>query len=56
VLAAVDDCAAAGVKSLVVISAGFAEAGDTGRALQHTLVERVRNTVCGWSVPTAWVS
>ena len=43
VLAAVDDCAAVGVKSLVVISAGFAEAGDTGRALQHTLVERVRN-------------
>ena len=43
VLATVDDCAAAGVKSLVVISAGFAEAGQTGRALQQTLVERVRN-------------
>ena len=43
VLAAVDDCAAAGVKSVVVISAGFAEAGDSGRALQQQLVERVRN-------------
>ncbi len=43
VLATVDDCAAAGVKSIVVISAGFAEAGEAGRALQHTLVERVRN-------------
>ncbi len=42
VLAAVDDCAAAGVKSLVVITAGFAEAGDEGRALQQELVERVR--------------
>ncbi|MBS1820010.1 MAG: GNAT family N-acetyltransferase [Acidobacteria bacterium] len=43
VLAAVDDCAAAGVKSLAVISAGFAEAGDQGRARQDELVERVRN-------------
>ena len=43
VLAVVDDCAAAGVKSLVIISAGFAEAGETGRALQRELVERVRN-------------
>ena len=32
VLATVDDCAAAGVTSLVVISAGFAEAGQAGRA------------------------
>lgn len=43
VLDVVDDCAAAGVKSLVVISAGFAEIGDAGRALQQQLVERVRN-------------
>lgn len=43
VLAVVDDCAAAGVKSLVVISAGFAETGEAGAALQRTLVERVRN-------------
>ena len=43
VLRVVDDCAAAGVKSLVVITAGFAEAGEAGRALQRTLVERVRN-------------
>jgi acyl-CoA synthetase (NDP forming) len=43
VLRVVDDCAAVGVKSLVVISAGFAEAGEAGRALQRDLVERVRN-------------
>lgn len=43
VLGVVDDCAAAGVKSVVVMSAGFAEAGDAGRALQRALVERVRN-------------
>ncbi len=43
VLQVVDDCAAAQVKSLVVISAGFAEAGEGGRALQRQLVERVRN-------------
>ena len=31
------------MKSLVVITAGFAEIGDAGRALQQQLVERVRN-------------
>ena len=40
--AVVDDCAAAGVKSLVVITAGFAEIGAGGRALQDALVEQVR--------------
>ena len=38
----VDDCAAAGVKSLVIVTAGFAEAGDEGRALQQQLVDKVR--------------
>jgi acetyl coenzyme A synthetase (ADP forming)-like protein len=42
VLAAVDDCAAAGVKSLVVITAGYAEVGAEGRAAQRELVDRVR--------------
>jgi acetyl coenzyme A synthetase (ADP forming)-like protein len=42
VVSVVDDCAAASVKSLVVISAGFAETGDAGRALQDVLTERVR--------------
>ena len=42
VLGVVDDCAAAGVKSLVVITAGFAEVGDEGRALQEQLVDKVR--------------
>jgi acetyl coenzyme A synthetase (ADP forming)-like protein len=40
--ALVDDCAAAGVKSLVVISAGFAETGPDGRAAQDALVDKVR--------------
>jgi len=39
---AVDDCAAAGVRALVVVTAGFAETDDAGRALQEELVERVR--------------
>jgi acetyl coenzyme A synthetase (ADP forming)-like protein len=42
VLAAVDDCAAKGVKGLVVISAGFGETGPSGRALQDELVRRAR--------------
>jgi acetyl coenzyme A synthetase (ADP forming)-like protein len=42
VLEVVDECAAAGIKSLVVITAGFAEAGDEGRALQNRLVDKVR--------------
>jgi acyl-CoA synthetase (NDP forming)/RimJ/RimL family protein N-acetyltransferase len=39
---AVDDCAAAGVKSVVVLSAGFAEVGPDGRARQDALVDRIR--------------
>ncbi|MBI4485520.1 MAG: GNAT family N-acetyltransferase, partial [Acidobacteria bacterium] len=42
VLDAVDRCATAGVKALVVISAGFAETGEDGRALQTQLLEKVR--------------
>jgi acetyl coenzyme A synthetase (ADP forming)-like protein len=43
VLGAIDDCAAAGVKSVLVITAGFAEAGDEGRALQDQLLAKVRS-------------
>jgi acetyl coenzyme A synthetase (ADP forming)-like protein len=42
VLSVVDDCAKRGVRALVVITAGFAEAGPEGRALQQLLLERVR--------------
>jgi acetyl coenzyme A synthetase (ADP forming)-like protein len=42
VLGVVHECAAAGVKALVVITAGFAEVGDAGRALQHELLDAVR--------------
>ena len=39
----VDDCAAAGIRSLVVISAGYAEAGAEGWARQQRLTEQVRS-------------
>jgi acetyl coenzyme A synthetase (ADP forming)-like protein len=39
---AVDACAAVRVKSLVVITAGFAEGGDQGRKLQDKLLDQVR--------------
>ncbi|MGH7251283.1 MAG: GNAT family N-acetyltransferase [Nitrospiraceae bacterium] len=42
VLAAVEQCAAKGVRAVVVISAGFAEVGAKGRELQTQLVEKVR--------------
>ena len=42
VLSAVDDCGAAGIRALVVITAGFAEADATGRALQESLLEKAR--------------
>jgi acetate---CoA ligase (ADP-forming) len=42
VLDVVDRCAAAGIRSLVVISAGFAEIGAEGAALQRQLVDKVR--------------
>lgn len=41
--AAVDDCIAAGVRALVIITAGFAEADAEGRALQDALVRKVRD-------------
>lgn len=39
---AVEACRAKGVKGLVVISAGFAETGEKGRALQEQLLAQVR--------------
>jgi acetate---CoA ligase (ADP-forming) len=41
-LGVIDDCAVRGVKSIVVITAGFAEVGAEGRELQQILVERAR--------------
>jgi acetyl coenzyme A synthetase (ADP forming)-like protein len=38
----IDDCAAKGIKSLVVITAGYAETGEAGRALQDRLTQDVR--------------
>ena len=42
ILAIVDDCAAKGVKGLIVITAGFGETGASGRRAQEELVRRVR--------------
>ena len=42
VLAAVDACGAAGVRAVAVVSAGFAESGTVGAALQKELARRVR--------------
>jgi acyl-CoA synthetase (NDP forming) len=42
VLAVVDDCARAEVKGLVVVTSGFGETGEEGRARQRQLVDRAR--------------
>ena len=39
---AVDDCAALGVAAAIVISAGFSETGEAGRALQDVMTARAR--------------
>ncbi len=38
----IEECAQRGVKAVIVISAGFAESGAEGRALQAKLLEKVR--------------
>ncbi len=43
VLAAVEDCAHAAVRALVIISAGFAEAGDDGRQRQRAVADLARS-------------
>jgi acetyl coenzyme A synthetase (ADP forming)-like protein len=42
VLEVIDQCAARGVRAVVIITAGFAETGREGRELQTKLVEKVR--------------
>jgi acetyl coenzyme A synthetase (ADP forming)-like protein len=42
VLSVVEDCAARGVRALIVISAGFAETGPEGKELQRRLLALVR--------------
>lgn len=41
-IAAVDECAARGVKSAVVIASGFGETGEEGRAVQQAMTARAR--------------
>lgn len=40
--AVIDDCVAVGVKAVVVVTAGFAETGDAGRAVQDAILAKVR--------------
>jgi acetyl coenzyme A synthetase (ADP forming)-like protein len=40
--AVIDDCVAKGVGAVVVITAGFAETGEEGRALEQRLMQKVR--------------
>jgi acetate---CoA ligase (ADP-forming) len=49
----IDDCGERGVRAIMVVSSGFAEAGDEGRALQAELVaaaERTRIPILGPNV------
>ncbi|MCK5689868.1 acetate--CoA ligase family protein [Myxococcota bacterium] len=42
-MSVVDECIEAGVKSLVIISAGFSETGEEGKKVQDEILEKVRN-------------
>ncbi|HTN26714.1 MAG TPA: acetate--CoA ligase family protein [Burkholderiales bacterium] len=42
-VAAIDECAARGVKSAIVIASGFGETGEAGRAVQRGMAERARS-------------
>jgi acetate---CoA ligase (ADP-forming) len=46
VLSAVDDCIAKNVRAICVISAGFSECDEDGRAREALLVEKVRRAGC----------
>jgi acetyl coenzyme A synthetase (ADP forming)-like protein len=44
--AVVDDCLAAGVKAICIISAGFGESSSEGRRVEEALVARIRGAGC----------
>ncbi len=44
VLGVVKDCAAKGIKSVAIITQGFADADETGTAMQQELIEAVKGT------------
>ena len=46
VLAAVDECLSKDVRAICVISAGFSECGEDGRAREAALVDRIRRAGC----------
>jgi acetyl coenzyme A synthetase (ADP forming)-like protein len=46
VLPVVDECIAKGVRAVCVISAGFSECGDDGKAREAELVDRIRRAGC----------
>lgn len=43
VLAVVEECGAKGIQGLIIITAGFKEVGGAGKALERTLIERMRH-------------
>jgi acetate---CoA ligase (ADP-forming) len=43
-VAAVDECAARGVKVAVILASGFGETGEAGRAVQRAMAERARSS------------
>src|SRR5690348_11401942 len=53
VLAALEQCAAAGVKNAVVISSGFAEEGGDSAAMQDAIAQLARRTGIRISGPNA---
>jgi len=55
VMAAARECAQKGVHGMVVITAGFAEAGPAGRHMQRELMGIARESGMRVIGPTAWV-
>ena len=50
-------CGEAGTRGAIVISAGFREVGEAGRALERQVREEAAgSTACASSAPTAWAS
>lgn len=49
----ISECAQAGVKGAIIISAGFKETGAAGRELEQEILSHTRRRGCESSVPTA---
>ena len=56
VVGVVEDAARVGARAVLVISAGFADAGGDGRSCSASCWTSCARTACGWSVRTRWGS